>query len=548
VKLGSETKKILPLLLLGLTACGGGSGDGAGTTSVAAVDPLYEDQWHLNNTAQFVGASNGEDINVESVWGGAVGGGSIKGSGVLVAVVDDGLQLDHEDLAANIAANKSWDYAEGDTNPSSTTLFHGTNVAGLIAARDLNGVGVRGVAPRASLAGYNLLWDNNVSTSEIYDALTRNQVEVDVSNNSWGLAVEELGEAEPPIDTLWHDAVEEGITNGRDGKGIVYVWAAGNGGYGEDNSNYDYQANNRHVIAVCAVDGRGRQASYSEPGANIWLCAPGGDSTVALGTLGPPTTDISGAAGANTTNGMADDYTDQSYTRSFIGTSASTPIVSGVVALMLEANPNLGWRDVRLILAETARKNDALDTTGWAFTTPASGQPQYNINHKYGFGVVDAAGAVTKASGWNNVGSEVIIEKTLNMATAIPDVDATGVIQTITLDTAVPAESELIIEYVEVDFASDHQYPGDLEIILTAPSGTQSVLAETHDCLYVGPFDTLLTRQGACLYKFNPWTFASVRHLGESSTGTWTLQVADNGNQGAGQLLSWTLRIYGRAP
>ncbi len=545
MKLRSETKKILPLLLLGLTACGGGGG-GDGAASVAAGDPLYEDQWHLKNTAQFVGASVGEDINVESVWGGVVGSSSIKGSGVLVTVVDDSLQLNHEDLTANIAANKSWDYASGGSDPSSTTLFHGTNVAGLIAARDLNGLGVRGVAPRASLAGYNLLWNDTVSTSNIYHAMTHNQVEVDVSNNSWGLAVEELGEAEPPINALWHDAVEEGIANGRDGKGIVYVWAAGNGGSsGEDNSNYDYQANNRHVISVCAVDGRGRQASYSEPGANIWLCAPGGDSTVALGTLGPPTTDLSGAAGANTTNGMAGDYTDQSYTRSFIGTSASTPIVSGVVALMLEANPNLGWRDVRLILAETARQNDAADAD-WAVTSPTGTEPSYNINHKYGFGVVDAATAVTKARSWSNVGIQDNIEKVLSTAIAIPDNDSTNVQQSITVDAA--ADGDLVIEYVEVDFSSDHIYSGDLEIILTAPSGTQSVLAETHDCLYVGPFDTLLTRQGACLYKFDPWTFASVRHLGESSTGVWTLQVADNGSQGAGQLLSWTLRIYGRAP
>ena len=81
--------------------------------------------------------------------------------------------------------------------------------------------------------------------------MSHNQVEVDVSNNSWGLAIEELGEAEPPVDALWHVGINAGMVSGRDGKGIVYVWAAGNGGYlGEDNSNYDYQANNRHVIAV----------------------------------------------------------------------------------------------------------------------------------------------------------------------------------------------------------------------------------------------------------------------------------------------------------
>ncbi len=542
----TSRQQLIAALLLGLAGCGGGS-DEAG---VQEIDPFYGDQWHLKNTAQFTGARSGEDINVESVWSGVVGSsGSVKGRGVLVVVVDDGLQLAHEDLAANIALNKSWDYAEGDGNPTSTLLYHGTNVAGLIAARDLNGVGVRGVAPRASLAGYNLLWDENISTSNIYNALTRNQVEVDVSNNSWGMAIDKLGEAEPPTDSFWHDGIEAGIANGRDGKGIVYVWSAGNGGsHGEDNSNYDYQANNRHVISVCAVDGKGRQASYSEPGANIWLCAPGGDFVFVSGgstKLGPPTTDLMGSAGANPNppDGLVGDYTDQSYTRDFVGTSASAPIVSGVVALMLEANPNLGWRDVRLILAETARKNDP-NGLGWSVTTPTGSEPTYNINHKYGFGVVDAEAAVAKARSWNNVGDQLFIEKTLSLSVAIPDNDINGVQQSITIDAV--ADGELIIEYVEVDFSSNHQYSGDLEIILTAPSGTQSVLAETHSCL---SSVTSLPRFGTCLYGYTPWTFASGRHLGESATGSWTLQVADKGNLGAnGQLLSWTLRIYGRTP
>ncbi len=546
----SQQKNVLTRLLSGtfLLVALGGCGGREEMVSVSVSDPLYEDQWHLKNTAQFVGTSSGEDINVEPVWVGVAGNaGAVKGRGVLVAVVDDGLQLAHEDLAANIAANKSWDYAGRDADPSSTLLYHGTSVAGLIAARDLNGLGIRGVAPQASLAGYNLLWTNEPSISNIVDAMTAhgNLVEVDVSNNSWGLSIDELGEAEPPSDSLWQLAIEEGINAGRDCKGIVYVWSAGNGGRdGQDNSNYDFQANNRHVISVCAVNGTGRQASYSEPGANIWLCAPGGDSNAVSGTLGLPTTDLMGSEGGNPDRDTFDDYADQNYSRTFVGTSAAAPIVSGVVALMLEANPDLGWRDVRLILAETARKNDVADSD-WSVTSAASGQPQYNINHKYGFGVVDAAAAVSKVSGWRNVGEQVIIEKTLSAAAAIPDNNSTGIQQSINLDAI--ADGNLIVEYVEVDFFSEHQYSGDLEIILTAPSGTQSVLAETHDCLYLDAFDNLRRRFGACLYDYNPWTFASARHLGEGSAGIWRLNVADKGNTGAyGQLQSWTLRIYGR--
>ena len=551
MKLISEQKKRSSQFLSGafLLAALGGCGGSEEGASVSVDDPLYGDQWHLKNTAQFVGARSGEDINVEPVWEGVAGNGaSVKGSGVLVAVVDDGLQLAHEDLAANIAANKSWDYADRDTDPTSTLLNHGTNVAGLIAARDLNGVGVRGVAPHASLAGYNLLWTETPSTTNIFDAMTRNHVEVGVSNNSWGLAIDELGEAEPPSDSLWQLGIEEGISNGRDGKGIIYVWSAGNGGSdGQDNSNYDYQTNNRHVISVCAVDGWGKQADYSEPGANIWLCAPGGDDVFVNGgwtRLGLPTTDLEGSAGGNPAAGLADDYTDQNYTRGFVGTSASAPIVSGVVALMLEANPSLGWRDVRLILAETARKNDVFDVD-WSVTSPMFGQPEYNINHKYGFGVVDAAAAVSKAVGWINVADQVIIEKTLSTAIDIPDNNSIGIQQSISLDAV--ADGDLIIEYVELDFSAVHQYSGDLEIILTAPSGTKSILAETHDCLYLDSFGILQVRRGTCFYDYNPWTFASGRHLGEGSAGTWKLNVVDKANTGAyGQLQSWTLRIYGR--
>ncbi len=530
----------LQLLIVGVVSgCGGGSDSGTGSGGAGSVansgdDPLFKDQWYLKNTSQFVGARAGEDSNVVPVWN-----DGIKGQGVLVAVVDDGLELAHEDLAANIAPGKSWDYWQGDLDPSPVSLnYHGTNVAGIIAARDLNGVGLRGVAPRARLAAFNLLANDGVaSTAEIFDAMTRHSTEVAVSNNSWG-STDGLGEAEPPTDTLWHQGIASGIANGRSGKGTIYVWAAGNGAAngGQDNSNYDYQSNNRHVITVCAVDALGVRTSYSESGANIWLCAPGGATDSPIGIT---TTDLMGAAGCNGDQDceVAGDYDNKSYTNAFLGTSAATPVVSGVVALMLEANPNLGWRDVRLILAETARKSDK-NNGDWSTTSPTTGQPQYNINHNYGFGVVDAEAAVARAKTWVNVGIQKVINRSIDSPVNIPDINSTGIQQSVSVT------DELVIEYVEIDFNTDHLYSGDLEIILTAPSGTKSVLAETHWCL---SSITSEKRFGSCVYNYAPWTFGSVRHLGESSSGTWTLRVADKGNELIeGNLLSWTLRIYGR--
>ncbi len=526
------------LLAFVLGGCGGGDSP-APLLSVApipipppapapvALDPLYSDQWHLRNSGQAVGLLVAEDINVEPVWD-----DGIKGSGLLLVVVDDGLELGHEDLAANIAPGKSWDYQQGDVDPTPSPLSkdsHGTQVAGIAAARDLNGLGGRGVAPRVSLAGYNLLWGNaGISTTDLHDAMTRNVAEVAVSNNSWGFDLDGTGLTELPESNLWREGVADGVAIGRGGKGTVYVWAGGNGGeFGVDNSNYDSLANNRNVMAVCAVDGDGVKTPYSEEGANLWLCAPGGYAN------GLTTTDLMGTRGDNSF-GAGGNYSNRNYTKRFIGTSAATPIVSGVVALMLAANPNLGWRDVRLILAETARKNDASDSD-WRVTAPTSGQPQYHINHKYGFGVVNAAAAVARAKHWNsNVGAQLQREFPVAMAASIPDGDTAGLVQTVTADAA----KDLIIEYVEVDVNVVHGDPGELSMVLTAPSGTQSVLAEQHTC-------TTLTKTCPTT-NYSPWTFGSSRHLGEAAVGSWTLKLVDHAGNNIGSLISWSLRIYGR--
>ncbi len=520
-------------LFLGfLSGCGGGGGTPSSIVpppssqpQQTGPDPLYGDQWHLYNSAQFAGLLVGEDIHVEPVWN-----DGIKGRGMLLVVVDDALEIGHEDLSANIAFRMSWDYRQRDFDPTpvSSDSSHGTQVAGIAAARDLNSVGGRGVAPGVSLAGYNLLWNGGINSAEIHDAMTRNVAEVAISNNSWGYGASGDGTTEHPGDNLWQEGVAYGVTYGRGGKGTIYVWAAGNGGeFGVDNSNYNYLTNNRHVIAVCAVDGDGVKTVYSEKGANLWLCAPGGYSN------GLTTTDLMGTRGDNTA-GVLHDYTNRNYTKLFAGTSAATPIVSGVVALMLEANPNLGWRDVRLILAESARKNDASDSD-WRVTTPASGEPQYNINHKYGFGVVDAAAAVARAKRWgSNVGGQLQREFPVAVADSIPDGGTAGLQQTVT----VAAANNLIIEYVEIDVNLVHGDPGELSIVLTAPSGTQSVLAEAHRCT---------TFTNTCpTTNYSPWTFGSSRHLGEAAQGSWRLNVVDQRANNMGSLISWNLRIYGR--
>ena len=179
-------------------------------------------------------------------------------------------------------------------------------------------------------------------------------------------------------------AIEKGITEGFDGKGIFYAWAAGNG-HPRDNSNLDGYANHYGVTAVCAVNDQGQRSAYSEEGANLWVCAPSND----------PARDRHGIT--TTDNG---DF----YRNSFGGTSAATPIVSGVAALVRSANTNLTWRDVKLILAASARQNDS-DNTGWEDGALKYGPDtaRYHFSHEYGFGVVDAKAAVDLAGPWTNV-------------------------------------------------------------------------------------------------------------------------------------------------
>ena len=484
-------------------------------------DSLFTDQWHLQNTGQ-AGGTAGEDLNVASVWAACGPAATCRGEGIRIAVVDDGLEIGHEDLAANVASGFSYNYLDGGTDP--TGGGHGTSVAGVAAARDLNSRGGRGVAPRANLVAYNLLAASTASNEA--DAATRGAPDVHINTNSWG-PTDGAGTLDAS-GTLWRAAIDTGIASGRNGKGTIYVWAAGNGATGSaacptcvDNANYDGYANHRAVIAVCAVGDDGKKAAYSERGANLMLCAP----SLGRGNHGITTTDRTGSLGYNA--GGVPDYADANYTNTFSGTSSATPAAAGAIALMLQANANLGWRDIRLILAQTARKNDT-SNSDWAVN--AAGYP---INHNYGFGVIDTQAAVTAATTWTNVGPELTYTTALSSpALSIPDNNTTGVSDTIT----VGGSGINKIEAIEITFsAATHTYSGNLEITLTSPSGTRSVLAETHACAA----DTCTAYSG--------WVFSTVRHLGETANGVWTLTVKDLASSNTGIFQTWQLKFHGRA-
>jgi kexin len=478
----------------------------------ANFDPLFGDQWHLVNTGQG-GGTFGEDANIAPVH--AV---NILGDGVRIAVVDDGLEIAHEDLLFNVPPGLSFNYLNGSSDP--TGGDHGTECAGVAAAIGLNDLGGMGAAPEAQLVGYNLLL--NLTTANEANAMTRSAAANWISSNSWG-ATDGLGIPQRSNAT-WRAAIDTGLATGRNGLGLIYVWAAGNGGLSGpnpgDNSNSDGQANYFGVIAVGAVGDNGEKASYSENGANLLLCAPSmGDNNHGITTV-----DRTGAAGVND-GAQPGDYLDPNYTNTFNGTSSSTPLVAGVAALVLEAAPGLTWRDLRLVLARSARQNDAFDPS---WITNGAG---VKFSHKYGFGCVDAEAAVAVALTHTNVGSLLSTntpDSPVNLS--IPDNNLTGVSD----DIVVAGSGINFIEHVEVRFdADDHPYVGDLQVVLVSPSGSQSVLSDAN----------FAVNQAS---SYDDWVFGTNVHLDEPADGTWTLVVRDLGANDTGTFNSWGLRIRGR--
>lgn len=455
-------------------------------------------QWHLNNTGQN-GSVTGLDVNITSVWD------SYDGEGVTISIVDDGLQVNHPDLAANVNTAIDHDWNDGtpnDPTPTSSQDDHGTACAGVAAARGNNMIGVTGAAPRATLVGLRLI---AADTTDAEDAAAIGWMtnQIDISSNSWGQADD--GRDFYTAGPLLRAALANGVTSGRGGKGTIYVWAAGNGRDSGDYANYDGYNNAIETISVGAINYKGKQSWYSESGANVLISAP---SDADDGEPGITTTTL-------TANGT--------YTDSFGGTSSATPLVSGCVALMLEANPNLGWRDVQEILIRSAEKIDA-GSTGWS-----NNGGGFHFHHGYGAGMMDANAAVALATTWKNLPSQQTSSASSGtISVPVPDNNNGGVNRTLSL-----SGTDLRTEHVELTVDIDHSYRGDLVVKLTSPDGTVSQFTEEHN------------DSGTNIANY---TFMSVRHWGEMSNGTWTVNVADTAPGDTGSIRSLQLTVHGIEP
>lgn len=385
-------------------------------------DPYFARQTYLESLDPGTGFPSGApDLRIRSAWPWS------RGAGVTVAVVDDGVELTHPDLAPN-AASGHFNYVTGLANGSPSTLFqsHGTAVAGLVGARGNNGVGMSGVAPESRWVSW-VIFDavDNLPTDAELASLFENGRGVDgspvvaVQNHSWGNSDFEV----LPMSLIESIAIDNAVTTGRGGLGTVMVRSAGNtraldynfvAGVGD--ANLDAYAADPRQMTIGAVRRDGRAASYSTPGACLWVSAMGGDPADAS-SPGLFTTDRTGSHGANATfNALFPDLWNYAVDASgFEGTSASAPQVSGLAALLLSLRPELSWRDVQQMIALSSRHLDLADP---ALMTNGAG---LRVSPNVGYGIPDAGVAVRLARVWTPRPPAVALTFTNLQAQPIPD-------------------------------------------------------------------------------------------------------------------------------
>lgn len=441
------------------------------------TDPGLAQQWHLINAVMPVA-----DVNIEGAWN--LG---YTGLGVTIGILEGGFQNTHEDLSAN--------YNSTASQSGGSATSHGTACAGVAAAVGNNNKGGVGAAFNARVSQQIFGTESQTATALGF----RNDLNW-IKSNSWGPTD---GGYVASISGVELDAIQTAILTGRGGLGTIFTWAAGNGG-SVDRVDYDGYASSRFAVSIGAIGDEDYQAYYNELGSAHLVVAPSNGNN-----LGIYTTDVMGTGG----------YSSGNYTSDFGGTSSACPLGAGVIALMLESNPNLTWRDVQHILIRTARKCEPSNSQ-WV----QNGAGRW-VNYKYGFGAIDASAAVGLARTWQSVKAESSDTTGIRAVnTGIPDNDAAGVTKTATIDT------NISIETVEVVLNVTHPYDGDLQITLTAPSGKTSVLATKR----TDPTD-----------NYSNFVFTSRRHFDENAKGTWTLNIADRAAQDSGTWVDWQLNVYG---
>jgi subtilisin family serine protease len=543
-----------------------------GTVSVALNgDPLLPNQWHIQNTGQNAFSTTfpvaGNDMNVTGAWT-----AGYSGKGVKVGVVDSGLEAAHEDLAANVDLSHSLNFLTGtnDPTPSTPGFDHGTAVSGIIGAVAFNGKGGRGVAYNATLRGYNLIATGAGSLANMATALggSAASADNDLFNASFGPVTNAI-----PQFSGAYQAITETTLGLRSGLGASIVNAPGNDfvdfegassplcsvaqqfGVSCGDPATDERRGGDTPIIVGAINAAGVHSSYSNAGSSLWITAPGGeyglDQTIVpsalFATVTDPVDDLMPAIVTTNFTDCANTYNpfnqtppvalnalndlganplaaNCQYTATMNGTSSATPNVAGVIAMMLEANPKLSIRDIKYVLAKTAKHVDP-SFAGVTSSNVISGTPVtleqgwitnaggYAFSNRYGFGAVDAASAVAAAKTYTTYLPTLQNSKNYTFLVAspatIPALTSTGGFLTFAVSETFPTV-EFVVVFINMDAT-----PGlpCNQIELTSPSGTKSILLHAAN----GFTNTAIVNS----------RFESNAFYGEPVNGTWTLRFLD---------------------
>ncbi|KAL5274649.1 FURIN family protein [Megaselia abdita] len=460
---------------------------------VNLIDPKWGSMWYLNR-------GGGLDMNVIPAWQQGV-----TGKGIVVTILDDGLEYDHPDIEHNYDPKASYDVNNNDSDPSpqydmTDSNRHGTRCAGEVAATANNSFCAVGIAYGAKVGGVRML-DGDVTDAVEARSLSLFPQHIDIYSASWG--PDDDGKTVDGPGDLATRAFIEGVTKGRDGKGSIFIWASGNGGRELDNCNCDGYTNSIWTLSISSATEDGNVPWYSEK------CS----STLA-------TTYSSGAQ--NEKQVVTTDL-HHTCTVSHTGTSASAPLAAGIAALVLEANPNLTWRDLQHIVVRTAKPANLQDST-WSKNGVGR-----NVSHSFGYGLMDAAAMVKLAKKWKTVPEQQKCEiHAPHVDTKIPPKSY------ITLQLTVKhCVSVNFLEHVQAKITLTSQRRGDLQINLISPAGTKVTLLthRIHD----------VSRSG-----FNQWPFMSVHTWGEAPHGNWQLEIYNDGRyMGHAMLREWSLILYG---
>ena len=548
---------------------------------LTGTDPLFAEQWYIENSGQRSFARSraraGEDLHMHDTID-----NGIVGQDVQLAVVDTGLELCHPDLIENVEPEASFnfltdeastDYVFGSitSDPFNPNIYgdHGTSVAGLAAASANNGIGIRGVAPRVKLRGFNFLQTGTDSSQ--FDSLggsssEPNSTDVDIFNMSYGSTSWQA----PDLDL--YRLFEVGTSELREGKGAIYVKAAGNGWFscdaishpihrdiGCNSTSSDYQNRLPYLLVVGALDADGRPAPYSSSGSNLWISAPAGwwgRNQPALLT----TDQIGAERGYHLfgSHGLRPDnqHSGGDYISTFNGTSGAAGIVSGVVALMLDEFPNLTWRDVKHVFANTAKQSgintppvrvvigEQIHTLQHEWQLNDAG---YAYHNQYGFGAVDVDRAMAflrdyEAGSLGELKKTDWLELESYESQEIPDGGGSGTIVEFHVESpnlGVPLEAEREafaesnIELVHIQLEIAHDDMRHVGVTLISPSGMESVVNPIFNdgVPHSNPDSQSLLLASSAFY-------------GESPVGTWQIKLVDAMLGEVGTLNDVKLRFY----